>query len=216
MRLGVKRRNVSKEEIIERLIYPMVNEGARILEEGIATRPGDIDVVWLYGYGFPAWRGGPMHWADTVGLKKIRDRLRELAKESGDKRHEPAAGVLNRLADEGGTFATAHSARRERAAMNGPRKASVNPSGSDYMSEAVIVSTARTPIGKAFRGAFNMTHGATLGGHVVKHAVERAGIEPGEVEDVVLGCATPEKATGGNIARLSAHPRRPAGDGVAA
>ena len=57
------------------------------------------------------------------------------------------------------------------------------------MSEAVIVSTARTPIGKAFRGAFNMTHGATLGGHVVKHAVERAGIEPGEVEDVVLGCA---------------------------
>ena len=65
VRLGVKRRNVSKEEIIERLIYPMVNEGARILEEGIATRPGDIDVIWLYGYGFPAWRGGPMYWADT-------------------------------------------------------------------------------------------------------------------------------------------------------
>jgi len=72
------------------------------------------------------------------------------------------------------------------------------------MSEAVIVSTARTPIGKAFRGAFNMTHGATLGGHVVKHAVERAGIDPAEVEDVVLGCATPEKATGSNIARLAA------------
>jgi 3-hydroxyacyl-CoA dehydrogenase len=104
VRMGVKRRNVSKEEIIERLIYPMVNEGARILEEGIATRSGDIDVVWLYGYGFPAWRGGPMHWADTVGLKKIRDRLRELAKETGDKRHEPAA-LLNKLADEGGTFA---------------------------------------------------------------------------------------------------------------
>ena len=104
VRLGVKRRNVSKEEIIERLIYPMINEGARILEEGIATRPGDIDVVWLYGYGFPAWRGGPMHWADTVGLKKIRDRLRQLAKDSGDKRHEPAA-LLNKLADEGGTFA---------------------------------------------------------------------------------------------------------------
>ena len=103
VRMGVKRRNVSKEEIIERLIYPMVNEGARILEEGIATRPGDIDVVWLYGYGFPAWRGGPMHWADTVGLKKIRDRLREMAKETGDKRHEPAA-LLNKLADEGGTF----------------------------------------------------------------------------------------------------------------
>src|SRR5205809_8052406 len=72
------------------------------------------------------------------------------------------------------------------------------------MPEAVIVATARTPIGKAFRGAFNMTHGATLGGHVVKHAVERAGIDPGQVEDVMLGCATPEKATGSNIARLSA------------
>jgi acetyl-CoA C-acetyltransferase len=72
------------------------------------------------------------------------------------------------------------------------------------MTEAVIVSTARTPIGKAFRGAFNMTHGATLGGHVVQHAVARAGIDPAEVEDVVLGCATPEKATGSNIARLAA------------
>jgi len=109
-RMGVKRRNVSKEEIVERLVYPMVNEGARILEEGIATRSGDIDVVWLYGYGFPAWRGGPMHWADTVGLKKIRDRLREMAKETGDERHEPAA-LLNKLADEGGTFASVGAAK---------------------------------------------------------------------------------------------------------
>jgi acetyl-CoA C-acetyltransferase len=72
------------------------------------------------------------------------------------------------------------------------------------MPDAVIISTARTPIGKAFRGAFNMTHGAVLGGHVVKHAVERAGVDPGEVEDVVMGCAMPERATGQNIARLSA------------
>ncbi len=72
------------------------------------------------------------------------------------------------------------------------------------MAEAVIVSTARTPIGKAFRGAFNVTHGAVMGGHVIKHAVERAGIEPAEVEDVVLGCGRPEGATGKNIARLSA------------
>jgi acetyl-CoA acetyltransferase family protein len=72
------------------------------------------------------------------------------------------------------------------------------------MPEAVIVSTARTPIGKAVRGAFNMTHGADLGGHVIRHAVERAGIEPGDVEDVVLGCAQPEGATGGNIARQAA------------
>jgi acetyl-CoA C-acetyltransferase len=69
------------------------------------------------------------------------------------------------------------------------------------MSNAVIVSTARTPLAKSWKGAFNMTHGATLGGHAVQHAVERAGIEAGEVEDVIMGCATPEGATGANIAR---------------
>ena len=72
------------------------------------------------------------------------------------------------------------------------------------MREAVIVSTARTPIGKATRGAFNITHGATLAGHVVEHAVARAGIDPAEVEDVVLGCAMPEGATGKNIGRMAA------------
>ncbi len=69
------------------------------------------------------------------------------------------------------------------------------------MTDAVIVSTARTPIGKAYRGAFNDTHGALLGGHVVKHAVMRAGVDPGEVEDVIMGCGLPEGATGSNIAR---------------
>ena len=69
------------------------------------------------------------------------------------------------------------------------------------MSNAVIVSTARTPLAKSWKGSFNMTHGATLGGHVVQHAVQRAGIDPAEVEDVIMGCATPEGATGANIAR---------------
>jgi acetyl-CoA C-acetyltransferase len=72
------------------------------------------------------------------------------------------------------------------------------------MREAVIVSTARTPIGRAFRGAFNNTHGATMAGHAIEHAVARAGLEPGEVEDVILGCGLPEGATGKNIARLAA------------
>jgi acetyl-CoA C-acetyltransferase len=72
------------------------------------------------------------------------------------------------------------------------------------MAEAVIVSTARTPIGKAYRGAFNNTHGADMAGHVIAHAVKRAGIEPAEVEDVVMGCALPEGATGQNIARQGA------------
>jgi acetyl-CoA C-acetyltransferase len=72
------------------------------------------------------------------------------------------------------------------------------------MADAVIVSTARTPIGKAYRGAFNLTHGAALAGHVIEHAVQRAGVDPGEVEDVVMGCAMPEGATGHNIARQAA------------
>jgi acetyl-CoA C-acetyltransferase len=72
------------------------------------------------------------------------------------------------------------------------------------MQEAVIASTARTPIGKAFRGAFNNTHGAILGGHVVKHALERSGLDPQEIEDVVIGCGFPEGATGHNVARQCA------------
>jgi acetyl-CoA C-acetyltransferase len=69
------------------------------------------------------------------------------------------------------------------------------------MTSAVIVSTARTPLTKAWKGAFNMTHGATMGGHTVEHAIKRAGIEAGEVDDVIMGCGTPEGATGANIAR---------------
>ena len=72
------------------------------------------------------------------------------------------------------------------------------------MTDAVVVSTARTPIGKAFRGAFNQTHGAVLTGHAIKHAVARAGVEPAEVEDVIIGCGLPEGATGHNVARQAA------------
>jgi len=71
------------------------------------------------------------------------------------------------------------------------------------MTEAVIVSTARTPIGRAFRGAFNLTHGGVMGGHVIKNAVARAKVDPAEIEDVVMGCGFPEGATGGNIARIA-------------
>ena len=72
------------------------------------------------------------------------------------------------------------------------------------MTQAVIVSTARTPLAKSWKGAFNITHGATLGGHAIEHAVQRAGIDPGEVDDVLMGCANPEGATGMNIARQAA------------
>src|SRR4026209_206036 len=69
------------------------------------------------------------------------------------------------------------------------------------MPDAVIVSTARTPLCKSWKGAFNMTHGATMGGHALSHAIERARLEPGDVDDVIMGCANPEGATGRNIAR---------------
>lgn len=101
---GVTRRSFTAEEIVARLMDPMVNEGARILEEGIAARPGDIDIVWLNGYNWPAWRGGPMHWADTVGLATIVKRLEAQAAESGDASLEPAP-LLRRLAAEGKGFA---------------------------------------------------------------------------------------------------------------
>ena len=102
-RLGIARRPVDKDEIVERLVFPMINEGARILDEGIAMRPGDIDIIYIYGYGWPMWRGGPMFYADQRGLPYIRDRLAEFAKQTSDKSLEPAP-LLARLAGEGRGF----------------------------------------------------------------------------------------------------------------
>ena len=103
-RLAITRRAIASEEIVERMIFPMVNEGARILEEGIATRPGDIDVIWVYGYGWPVWRGGPMYYADRLGLAHIRDRLALYAERSGDETLRPATRI-RRLAADGRGFA---------------------------------------------------------------------------------------------------------------
>jgi 3-hydroxyacyl-CoA dehydrogenase len=94
---------IGKDEIVERLLFPMINEGARILAEGIARRSGDIDVIWVYGYGFPAHRGGPMHYADFVGLAHIRDRLAAFAERTGDDTLRPAP-LLTKLATEGKGF----------------------------------------------------------------------------------------------------------------
>ena len=74
---GIERRAISREEIVDRCIFALVNEGARLLGEGIALRAADIDIVYLNGYGFPAWRGGPMFYADTVGLKTVLARIEE-------------------------------------------------------------------------------------------------------------------------------------------
>ncbi len=112
--LGRKRRTVSDEEILERMFYPMINEGARILEEKVAARPSDIDVIWLYGYGWPIYRGGPMFYADQVGLKHIADRLSYYAKDTNDPSLQPAP-LLKRLAAEGKTFASLASEKKAAA-----------------------------------------------------------------------------------------------------
>lgn len=104
-KLGRARREFTPEEIVERLIFPMINEGARILEEGIAARASDIDVIWVRGYGFPIWRGGPMFYADSLGLANIRDRLKIFAQESGDETLKPAP-LIERLAAAGKDFAS--------------------------------------------------------------------------------------------------------------
>ena len=99
---GITRREVTDQEILERCMYPLVNEGAKILEEGLAMRPSDIDIVWIYGYGFPRYRGGPMFWADLVGVKQIYDVMSRLHDEHGDWL-EPAP-LLRRLAEQSKGF----------------------------------------------------------------------------------------------------------------
>ena len=103
-KLGIEQRDIRDDEIIERLFYSMINEGARILEEGIALRAGDIDVVWTSGYGVPRYRGGPMIFADMVGLRKVRDAILKYRGRYGDRYWRPAP-LLERLARDGKSFA---------------------------------------------------------------------------------------------------------------
>lgn len=100
---GIARRQISPEEIVDRCIYALVNEGARILEDGIALRAVDIDITYLYGYGFPGWRGGPMFYAGVVGLKYVLSRIEEFETQHGSDLWSPAP-LLKRLAEEGKTF----------------------------------------------------------------------------------------------------------------
>ena len=101
--LGIERREITEQEILERCLYPLINEGAKILAEGIAIRPSDIDVVWIYGYGFPRGRGGPMFYADQVGAKTIYDTMQRLFEAHGDLLRP--APLLEELAGAGKSFA---------------------------------------------------------------------------------------------------------------
>lgn len=110
--LGVEGRNISDQEIIERCLYPLINEGALILEEGIAQRPGDIDVVYVYGYAFPAARGGPMFYADQVGLKQVYEKICEFRDRYGADYWQPAP-LLKRLTEEDSSFQAWSASGRE-------------------------------------------------------------------------------------------------------
>jgi 3-hydroxyacyl-CoA dehydrogenase len=101
--VGIKRRSIPPAELVERPIYALINEGAKVLEEGVALRAADIDVVYVYGYGFPPFRGGPMWYADAVGLPKVLERVRQFEREQGPA-WKPSA-LLEDLADQGKGFA---------------------------------------------------------------------------------------------------------------
>ena len=103
--LGIERRSIEDEEVLKRCLYPLINEGARILEDGIAIRPCDIDIVYINGYGFPEVTGGPMFWADQIGLENILADIKGFQKEYGGTIWEPAP-LLERLVAEGKTFAS--------------------------------------------------------------------------------------------------------------
>ena len=100
--LGLTRRKIGSEEIVERCIYALINDGAKILEEGVALRSSDIDIVWVYGYGFPRYRGGPMFYADTVGVKKVYEAVKRFYGEQGEWMRP--APLLEQLAKEGKNF----------------------------------------------------------------------------------------------------------------
>ncbi len=102
---GHEQREVTDQEILERLLYPMVNEGAKILEEKIAIRGSDIDVVWVNGYGWPVYRGGPMHWADSIGLAEIVTKIEEYSSSLSGK-HWELSPLLKQLAADGGQLQT--------------------------------------------------------------------------------------------------------------
>jgi 3-hydroxyacyl-CoA dehydrogenase len=101
---GIERRDIDDDEITKRIFYSLINEGAKLLEEGFAIRSSDIDIVYVYGYGFPAYRGGPMFYADTIGLKQVYDDILQLSLDHPGEGWEPAP-LIKKLADEGKSFA---------------------------------------------------------------------------------------------------------------
>jgi len=98
--IGIKTRKISEQEILERCLYPLINDGFNILQERIAIRPSDIDVIYVYGYGFPVYRGGPMFYADTVGLPKLVESIENYGKQHPNVSHWKVSSLLKMLVDQ--------------------------------------------------------------------------------------------------------------------
>ncbi len=182
---GIEQREIGAEEIVERCIYALVNEGARILEEGLRFARVDIDIVYVYGYGFPAYRGGPMCYADTIGLKNVYERIRQFQARHGEL--WTPAPLLKRLAEEGETFA---QYSKEQTANR----------------DAVIVASSRTPLAKSFRGSFDPRRAPDdLAAHCIRDMLRKTPPSSTLPRGVILGCCgQPHGVQGHNIARVSA------------
>ena len=140
---GHEQREVTDQEILERLLYPMVNEGAKILEEGIAIRGSDVDVVWVNGYGWPMYRGGPMYWADSVGLAEIVDRIKDYGDRLGG-RHWELSPLLERLATTVGRSLAIKTADRM-PACSGPGQTSSDHEPAHGMMRSAAQSSSPWP-----------------------------------------------------------------------
>jgi 3-hydroxyacyl-CoA dehydrogenase len=164
---GITRRSISDEEILQRLLYPMVNEGTRILEEQIAMRASDIDVIAVYSYGWPVYRGGPMFWADfAVGLTALRDRMLAYQQTLGSDHWQPAA-LLHQLADQGKTFTQYFPSLHIFKFLHGPVTAELAGHGSDtaFLQWLAPRLRQRTPLQipavelEQYRRQFDAEHG---------------------------------------------------------
>ena len=167
-------------------------------------RAGDIDIIYLNGYGFPAYRGGPMWYADTVGLKKSTSE--SVTQRAHGELWEPAP-LLKQLAVKAkhSPISTTRSSGDLGMILTNDQRRSTTVYVSENMREAVVVASSRTGLAKSFRGSFNMTRPEELAAHCIRDVLRKTPqLDPKEIEDVVLGCGQPHGVQGHNIARVSA------------
>eukprot|EP01027_Heterolobosea_sp_BB2_P018891 GEZU01026545.1.p1 GENE.GEZU01026545.1~~GEZU01026545.1.p1 ORF type:complete len:1032 (+),score=419.91 GEZU01026545.1:603-3698(+) len=178
---------VSDKDIVEMVFFSVINEACRVVDENMVSRPSDIDVASVMGMGFPAWRGGPMFYAETVGAKYIHDRLDAWAREFPEAKFFRPCAYLQRWAASGKTAPPAPAAAAQQQQQQRPQ----GGGGLVYRNsddDIVIVSAVRTAIGKAGRGGFKDTPIEDLLTAVLKKTLENVPqVRPGDIGDIVVG-----------------------------